>query len=545
MSVLRSKHWAFGLVVILGCLSVASWRPASRAPGDTPGPGFSKIQERDVQAHIETLAAPGMEGRDTPSEGQARAAVYLLDHYRKHGLEFAPDSLEVMGDFGADGPDHDAKAGTFYRPFSKEMYAPDEKDCRLVRVEDDETLEFKYGVDYLPLHRASGSARGELVFGGFGIDSSREKYNDYKSVKVRDRVVLLFEGEPRNKRKFDGKEVTLAASLFSKLAILNKQDAAAALIVRRAPIGAEDDGDNLLDFRYTYASFLDSGGRRGPRQPAKSLPALVITMECASRLLGEDALKLAKKMDSSAKPKKVKLKGIEIDMGSGTSMQNVRHDNLLGILRGSDPELAKEYVLLGAHYDHIGVGPRGRVGCGANDNASGCAAFLEVMEALAESPPRRSVIFANFTGEEDGLVGARKLAKRLPVPKESIVCMINMDMLGYGDADEVAVLGVPQNPKLKGILDRAKRLQKTGLKKVITGKGEDLWQRSDHYAFHEVGLPVLFFFEGLPISRDKDYHTWRDTADKVNMPKVTNTARMAYNTIWLLANDERRLPAPR
>jgi Zn-dependent M28 family amino/carboxypeptidase len=166
-------------------------------------------------------------------------------------------------------------------------------------------------------------------------------------------------------------------------------------------------------------------------------------------------------------------------------------------------------------------------------------------EALAESPPRRSVIVAHFTGEEDGLVGARELAKRLPVPKDRIVAMLNLDMIGFGEADEVTVLGVRRNPGLQKVLDRAERLGRTGVRTVVTGKGEELWQRSDHYAFHEIGLPVLFFFEGLPISADENYHTWRDTPDAVDHEKITNTARLVYNTAWILANDDDRPPAPR
>ncbi|MFT7486542.1 MAG: hypothetical protein ACI9F9_002397 [Candidatus Paceibacteria bacterium] len=523
-------------------LASMGWNPD---PGDKTGAGFELIQEDDIQAHVQFLAAPGLEGRGTPSEGQARAAEYLLSHYRSYGLEFAGDSAELMSEAGGKGPDCESTEGSFYRPFQREVNAPSSEDCRLVREEKGEVLNFEYGKQFVPVHRASGTVRGELVFGGFGIDSSRDKYNDYKSIKVRDRIVLLFEGEPRHKKKFDGPEVTPVASLYSKLVTLNKLEAAGALVVRRAPVGAEDDEDNLLDFRYSDASFLGTDDKRFSRPPSKSLPTLIISMDCASSLLGQDAYKLAQKMDSSAKPKKVKLKGIEIDMGSGTKRDNVRHDNLVGILRGTDPELADEYVMLGAHYDHIGVGPRGRVGCGANDNASGCAALLEVMEALAKDPPRRSVIFANFTGEEIGLIGSREMASRLPVSKDSIVCMVNMDMLGFGRDDEVAVLGVKRNPKLDLVLSRAKRLSKTGIKNLITGKGEELWQRSDHYEFHQIGLPVLFFFEGLPISEDKDYHTWRDTTERVNVPKITNIARLTYNTVWLLANDDKRPPSPR
>ena len=262
-------------------------------------------------------------------------------------------------------------------------------------------------------------------------------------------------------------------------------------------------------------------------------------------ILGTDASKLAAGMDRSARPKKVKTKGIVVQLDSHTSRREIRHDNILGVLPGTDAELADEYVLLGAHYDHIGVGPAGRVGCGANDNGSGVSAFLAVAEALAQAPPRRSVIFASFCGEEDGLVGAYEITKRLPVELSKIVCMVNLDQIGFGEDDETSVLGINRNPKLQKVLDRAKRLEKTGLRKVITGKGEELWTRSDHYAFHGLGLPVMFFFEGLPISDNKDYHTWRDTVDRVNIPKVTNTARMVYNTIWILANDDGRPPEPR
>ena len=541
----RAARWALGLLLVGGLATIGIGRAAVPIPGDEEGPGLGSITEKEVLDHLQVLAQPGMEGRDTPSEGQARAAAYLAGLYQEYGLVFAADSLEILERQGGDGPDHDRKDGSFYRPYRREVNAPDPQGCALVLSADDERTTFTYGADFVPVHRATGEASGELIFGGFGIVDSGEKYNDYKSVKPRDKVVLFFEGEPRHKRKFEGEEVTASASLWDKLNTLNQEGAAGALVVRRAPVGAEDDAENRLDYRYTYASWNDAKGNSGPRQPSKSLPTLEISMECATRLLGTDAEKLASDMDKSAKPKKLKLDGRKVDMKGNTGRLEIRHDNLLGILRGTDATLANEYVLLGAHFDHIGVGPAGRVGCGANDNGSGVAAFLEVAQALAQSPPRRSVIFANFSGEEDGLVGAREIAQRLPVEQHRIICMVNLDQIGFGDADETSVLGINRNPKLQDVLDRAKRAGKTGLRKVITGEGEDLWQRSDHFAFHELGLPVMFFFEGLPISKNKDYHTWRDTVEKVNVEKVTNTARMVYNTLWILANDDGRPPEPR
>src|SRR5690606_10201671 len=111
-----------------------------------------------------------------------------------------------------------------------------------------------------------------------------------------------------------------------------------------------------------------------------------------------------------------------------------------------------------------------------------------------------------------------------------------LDMIGRGDAREVAVLGTRQNPDLERVLARAEQLARTGVREVVTSGGLDLWSRSDHFSFHKIGVPVLFFFEGLPISRNPDYHTWRDTIERLDLAKIENTARLVYNTAWLLAN---------
>jgi len=124
------------------------------------------------------------------------------------------------------------------------------------------------------------------------------------------------------------------------------------------------------------------------------------------------------------------------------------------------------------------------------------------------------------------------------------VAMLNLDMVGRGEADEVAVLGLIENPKLEVVLDRAKSLQPTRIKSIVKRQGQDLFARSDHYSFHQIGVPVLFFFEGLPIDKNKDYHTWRDTIDLVDTDKVARTARLVFNTAWLLADDDERPPKP-
>jgi len=506
--------------------------------------GAGTIERKGIEAHVGFLAAPGMEGRDTPSEGLRRAARYVAGRFAEFGLEPAPDSVALLTELGREEGYEDAEGEvvpSFLRPFRLRHETPAGESCSLMLIDGGEQRAFDCGSDYVPLSSCEGSARGELVFAGFGIRSSHEKYDDLKGLRLKGAVALIFDGEPRHKKKFDGEETTEAASLWSKLEDLAGEGVAGVLVARRAPEGSEDE-ENRLDFRHSFARFP---GENEPRLPQSRPPVLEIAMECASELLGTDAVELAGKMDRSGRPTKVKLKGREISMDSRTTRRDVRVDNVVGVIRGSDEALCGEYVLLGAHYDHIGVDPRGRVGCGADDNASGTAGMLAVVEALAADPPRRSILACAFAGEEDGLLGSREIAQRLPVERGKVVAMINLDMLGFGDADEVAVLGTKQNPELEQLLTRAKRLSKTGVREVVTGKGEDLFQRSDHYSFHQIGLPVLFFFEGLPISRNKDYHTWRDRLEGLDTEKITRSARLVYNTVWLLATDDERPPPPR
>ena len=156
-----------------------------------------------------------------------------------------------------------------------------------------------------------------------------------------------------------------------------------------------------------------------------------------------------------------------------------------------------------------------------------------------------SLIAAFFAGEEDGLYGSKAFCDNLPVDASSVVAMLNMDMLGRGEVDEVLALGTQQNPDLEKVLKRAKKLKSTRIKKVVTNRGQDLFQRSDHYWFHKIGIPSLFFYEGWPESDNPDYHTWNDTIDKLDFEKITRSARLIYNTAWLLANDEERPSEPR
>ena len=528
-------------LVLGGSLLAASILPAVREPpeaapltGDAvadPKAGFGTITEEDLQRDLVQLASAPLEGRDSPSAGLERAADWVIGRLQEAGLEGL-------------GPD-----GSFLRPFERRLEAPVPEACRLSATNArGEVLEFRYGKDLIPAPHAAGDAEGPLTFVGFGIASKTEKYKDTAGISLKGRIALIYEGEPRHRKKFEGPAVTEDADLYGKLNVLETRGAIGVLVVRRAPeasgIGKLKEAlpePAGLGFRYSWAKWaVDT-----PRNPVPvAIPVLEITEAVAQVLVGEDVASRIADIDKRAKPDSFEVEDVTVSMASEVRRQDVPIHNVVGVLRGSDPDLAHEYVVVGAHYDHVGVDVRGRIGFGADDNASGTSAMLEVIEALAAAHPRRSILACAFASEEDGLLGSRALCDDLPVPVESIVAMLNMDMVGRGDVDEVAVLGTRRNKTFERLLKQANKLHRTKIKKIVTGEGEMLWQRSDHYSFHQIGVPVMFFFEGLPITRNKDYHTWRDTVDLVDLDKVARTARLVYNTAWLLANDDERPPAP-
>ncbi|TAJ18258.1 MAG: M28 family peptidase [Planctomycetota bacterium] len=525
--------------------------------GGTPEPpkaAFDSIDSVELRARIVQLASGSMEGRDTPSAGLDAAAAQIERALRDAGYQGA------------------GKEGAFRLDYTHDALAPDAARCALewkgdvalpptgapqtgarageadADADADED-EFRLGVDYVPYPNQSGSAEGELVFLGFGIESKKEPYDDLRG-DVAERIAVILEGEPRHTRMFDGPEVTPEADLHSKLVVLEREKVAGVIVVRR---GVEQDGVDKKDlaktarpvlerlsFRATFAQFPGET----PRQPLEvALPVIEVTAGTAARLCGEDIAALGAKIDANGKPLRRDYKGRRARIASASSKQTVRLENVAATLKGSDAKLSGEYVVLGAHFDHIGVDARGRIGFGADDNASGTAALLEIAAALAKKPPRRSVLVCAFSGEEDGLLGSRALCAAPPVAKDALVAMLNLDMIGRGDVDELAALGTKQTPSFEKLLERA-RTKATGIKKIVTGQGDELWQRSDHYSFHQIGVPTLFFFEGLPIDRNKDYHTWRDTLDLLDYEKIERTAKLGYSVLWLLGNDDERPPRP-
>lgn len=566
LSLGRSLALSLGLGLGLGLAPPA-------VDGDPPPAALKTIDEEAIEGHVAYLASPELEGRDSPSVGLTLAAEHIAGVFAAAGLAAAPGSAARWADHGPggeppawslapgkEGEGGEGGGGTFLWPFRVAELSgrgepipfrrPVPERCALECTEPEGvTGTFRYGVDFVPLARFPGDVRGELVWAGFGIQNTSERYDDFRGVSLKDRIALVLEGEPRHRRKFKGEEVTAESAIWNKLDALAEMGARGVVLVRRERAAPKRrrgaDGEPAeptpLAFRYTYASWAVP---TSDRWRGAGIPGVEVSAACASALLGRDVEELARRIDRSGRPLKVKPDGRTVSFRTVIEEGEVLLQNVLGWLPGSDPALAEEVVVVGAHYDHIGVGLRGRVGYGADDNASGTAGLLEIVQALVAARPRRSVLFCAFAAEEDGMIGSRRLAQELPVSRERVVAMVNLDMIGRGDPKEVVCMGFAANPAMRRVVKRAKALARTGVRKLSEVDEPGLFRRSDHFSFHEVGIPVVFFLEGYPLEKNKDYHTWRDVPDQVDATKVAATARLAFLTAWILATDDERLPAP-
>lgn len=224
--------------------------------------------------------------------------------------------------------------------------------------------------------------------------------------------------------------------------------------------------------------------------------------------------------------------------------EGLRTQNVVAMVTGTDARLRGEYVVVGAHFDHLGRSTFGAldpqagdaIRNGADDNASGTAAVMELARMFAARPARRSIIVASFTGEELGLLGSQWFVEHAPVPIDSVVAMVNFDMVGRLRNDRLIVYGVATATEMAAVLDSANVAPKLAISAVSDGFGP-----SDHSSFYAKGIPVLHFFTDL----HDDYHRATDDIEKINAPGEARVVALAERTVRAIADRSSRLTAVR
>jgi hypothetical protein len=349
---------------------------------------------------------------------------------------------------------------------------------------------FVVGRDWMPHGGSPGTdIRAEVVAAGHGIVDPEQGHDDYAGLDVRGRIVLVLGGAPAGRD-------SLPASRLDKLIAARQRDAAAVLV-------AED----------ALPALAATGTQVG-------IPSASVTGATAGAL--------------TARP------GARVRLQVTLGREDRQAANVVGVLAGTDPALAGEAIVIGAHYDHLGR-VQGAVHPGADDNASGTAVTLGLARAFAAAGGTpRTLVFALFAGEELGLLGSRHYARHPPAPLARTVAMVNLDMVGRLREGRLHVGGVDSGSRLREVV--AEAAQAAGIDLVAEGAP---WAPSDHLGFYAGGTPVLFFHTG----RHADYHRPSDTADKVNAEGMARVAAMAARVVGRLADGPRpqyvSLPPPR
>jgi hypothetical protein len=451
-------------------------------------------------------------GRDTDSDGGRAAAAWLAGRMKAMGLE-APEGA----------PGH-------LRPWTYRTAIVKEECLLEVVQEGGQPRPFAAEADWVLL---GGAAKGPIeapaVFAGYGITAPDLGYDDYKGLDCKGKVVVVLRHEPREKdpkSRWNGDRASPHSSFFAKASVAAAAGAS-ALVVVNDPLNHEKD---LLD-----SMNLGSMGR-------VPLPVLHANRAFAEEILGGtgDALRaLQKAIDDADAPVAARESGARVRLRIVTGDRKA--DNVCGVLRGSDPVLREEWVVVGAHYDHVGLGqgggpdPRaiGQIHNGADDNASGTAAMLEVAEsfALGKARPRRSLLFLAFSGEEKGLLGSAAWVKDPAVPLDRIVAMINLDMVGRYRPGMLDVVAAESGSTLKAAVDAA--AEGLGLEYRHTNEGI---RDSDGWNFFQAKIPTVFFFTGL----HGEYHRPPDDWWLLNAEGAAKIAEWTARTVRLLADADGR-----
>ncbi len=458
---------------------------------------------------IEFLASDAREGRGVGTHGLDSAADYIATQFKADGLK------PLQG------------APAYFQPF--EFPRATTVDPATVLIVGGKLLE--RDKTFRPLGvSAEKEFDGPLVFAGYGIDlgdDHKQDYNDYLDLDVRGKVVMVLRYEPRDKDGNSvfshGKEWSDHATFVAKAREAQQRGAAGVIMVDPASKG-------LMPFMPGASDEIQ-------------LPMLTITTAVADELLKSvgmpDVAALKAQIDATLQPASGALSVERRVVTSGPVVDDVRVSgqvkfvrqmakvkNVLAVLPGRG-SVAEEYIVVGAHYDHLGTSKakHPEIFHGADDNASGTTALLEIAKRItaAGGNNRRSIVFAAFTAEEEGLIGSNYFVKHPPVPLEKIVAMINLDMVGRVRNQTLYTGGGGTAAAFSEILKKADDASPLQLKSM----GDGGLGPSDHMSFAMKKIPVIFLFSGL----HADYHRSTDTADKINVAGIEQTADLTVNLL--------------
>ncbi len=494
--------------------------------------GTDTITAAQIKDYLGFIASDLMEGRDTPSRGLDITAQFLATNLARFGFKPAGDD------------------GTFFQKIALSRNAIEKTETRASL--NNQALEL--GTDYLPV-ASNADVSGQLVFAGTGWFIKSKNIDSFKGIDAKGKIAIVMyppDGFPRGISRSDlsGKR---GEDWMSPAEYAAKQGAVGIVIV--------PDFQYLANWDRNRTRLTERGLTRVEKfQPSlgPQTPGIIASPRVTNVLFqGErrnattlfEAAYAGQPLESfELSPQKTLAFTIKVKSDiSGTQ-------NVVGVFEGSDAVLKNEYVALGAHYDHVGIGAAvngDSINNGADDDGSGTTALLAMAEALTKASvrPKRSVLFVWHAGEEKGLWGSRYFTDYPTIPLDKIVTQINIDMIGRSKKEGDTT---PRNKDLSGpngIYVIGSKMMSTELGELTESVNKQylnlnydfryddpadpnrFFYRSDHYNYARKGIPIVFFFDG----DHEDYHRPSDSVEKIDYQKMEKLTRTIYLTMWELA----------
>jgi hypothetical protein len=496
--------------------------------------GADTITAAQLKDYLSFIASDEMEGRDTPSRGLDTTAKFLAMNLSHWGFKPAGDD------------------GSYFQKIALSRDVIDKAETR-AQLNDQPLV---LGDDYIPSARPADVAAAQIVFAGNGWFVKAKNIDAYKGIDAKGKIAVIFgppNGFPPGIRNSDltGKR---GEDWMNVAEYAQKQGVAAIVIVPDFQYLANWDRNRT---RMTERGITKVDKFQSPA--GTQIPQIVISPRVANVLFQGEKQNAPSIFETvyAAQP----LEPFALNPGKKLSLAvKVKSDpattqNVVAVFEGSDPLLKNEYVALGAHYDHVGIGipvNGDAIYNGADDDGSGTTALLAIAEALAKAStrPKRSVLFVWHAGEEKGLWGSRYFTDYPTIPLDKIVTQINIDMIGRskkeGDTNprnrelsgpnEIYVIGSKMMSTELGEL--TEKVNKQYLNVIYDYRYDDpadpnrFFFRSDHFNYARKGIPIVFFFDG----EHEDYHRPGDSVDKIDFQKMEKIARTIYMTLWEVAS---------
>ena len=476
--------------------------------------GEKEIEPDALLGHIKFLAADEMKGRANGSEGLERAGDYIAEQFKSAGLQPGVN-------------------GSWFQPFELNAGLSIGPTNTLSFQSRGKTVTLTLGTSYYPL-AATGSDKTPsvkldsvpLVFAGYGLAVPELGYDDYKNIDVSGKAVIVFTHEPQEHdaaSRLNGTRPMPQTSLNAK-AQLALSKGARLLIAVSDPSHRYDEGQFTLF-------------KSDPDADDQGFPVLRVRRTEMQPLL--DAWRLdatARLIDMDLVPRPEVLTDATVNYTESISKNRKTVRNVIGILPGSDPARAREAIVIGAHYDHVGLGgrlsltpDRVEIHNGADDNASGTASIIEMARSAVADRARfpRTLVFVAFAGEERGLLGSAYYASHAAFPIDNTIAMLNLDMVGRARGG-VDVSGLDVSPSMEADLKAAATAAGGGLQIKREGPGAG---RSDDSNFLDHRIPAINFFTGF----HADYHRPSDDWEKIDAPGTKRVATLALELAARLA----------